>query len=138
LVPGELVHQIAKDELQRVVVLRAGAEERERVFECAATPATELPGHPAQEQRVADGLLVESDTLGFAALGKLLTALREIGNHRERCVAAELFEFKTVTNVSKVLAAGEDGLAAQRQALDERKEFVAVGFRERFEVVEDE
>ena len=66
LVLGELVHQIAEDELQRVVVLRAGAEEVQRVVEGAAAPAAELPGHPAQEQRVAGGLLVKGDALGFA------------------------------------------------------------------------
>ena len=135
---GELLHQIAEDEFQRVIVRRAGAEEVQRVGEGAAAPAAELAGHPAQEQRLAGGLRVEGDALGFAGLREQRIAPGEVGEGRERGVLAELFEDEFLRAGADAAAAGEDGLAALRQALDEGEELVAVGLGEGFEVIEDE
>ena len=62
----------------------------------------------------------------------------EVGEGFERGLLAEFFEDEFLRAGADAAAAGEDGLAALRQALDEGEEPVAVGLGERFEVVEDE
>jgi hypothetical protein len=61
----------------------------------------------------------------------------EVGEGFERGLLAEFLEDEFF-RAGADAAAGEDGLAALRQALDEGEKLIAVGLGERFEIVEDE
>ena len=137
-VRGELLREIAEDELQWVVVRRATAQEVQCIGEGAAASAPELPGHPAQEQRLAAGLRVKGDALGLAGLREQRIAPGEVGEGLERGGLVEFFQDEELRAGADAAAAGEDGLAALRQALDEGEELVAVVLGKGFEVVEDE
>ena len=89
---GELPRQVPEDELQRVIVRRAVTQEGERIGEGAAAAAPELPGHPTQQQRLAAGLLVKGDTLGFTGLRQQRVAPGEIGERLERGGFVELLQ----------------------------------------------
>ena len=91
-VGGELLREVAEDEFERVIVRRAGAQERGRIGEGAAAPAAELVGHPAQEERLAGGLRVEGDALGFAGAREERVAPGEVVEGGERGVPAELLD----------------------------------------------
>ena len=67
-------------------------KEGERIDESAAAPAAELAGHPAQEQRLAGGLGVEGDALGFAGAREERVAPGEVVEGGERGVLAELLD----------------------------------------------
>ena len=67
---GERVKQIAEDELQRVVSFWRAAEESEGGGDGAASSTAKLSGHPADEERVAAGFLVEVDAV-FRAISCL-------------------------------------------------------------------
>jgi hypothetical protein len=60
----------------------------------------------------------------------------EVGEGGERGVLVELFEDEFLRAGADAAAAGEDGLAARRQAFDEGESLQAVGLGERFEVIE--
>ena len=60
------------------------------------------------------------------------------GEGGERGVLVELFEDEFLRAGADAAAAGEDGLAAGRQAFDEGENLQAVGLGEGFEVIEDE
>ena len=97
-----------------------------------------MPGHPAQEQRAAGRLLVKGAALGLASPREQGVAPGEVGEGFERGLPAEFFEDEFLRAGADAAAAGEDGLAARRQLLDEGEQPAAVGLGERFEVVEDE
>ena len=75
-------------------------------------PRTNLADHPAQEQRLAGGLGVEGDALGFAGAGEQRMAPGEVGEGGERGVLVELFE-------DEFLGAGADAREKGRDLGDE-------------------
>ena len=107
-----------------------------RACEGATAPAAELAGHPAQEQRLAGGLGVEGDALGFAGAGEQRMAPGEVVEGGKRGVLVELFEDEFLGAGADAAAAGEDGLAARRQAFDEGENLRAFGPGEGFEIIE--
>lgn len=108
------------------------------IGEGEAASATDLTGGPAQEQRLAAGVLIERESLGFAGRGEERIVGGEFGEGRERGFRAEFFEDEFLRAGADAAAAGEDGLAAGRQFLDECEDGVAVLFDEALKVIEDE
>ena len=134
----EILHEIAEDEFQRVISLRAGADEVQRIGEGEAVAAPELAGGPAQEERLTGGLAVEDEALGLTRARQDRIVGGEFGEGVERRFLAELFEDELLRAGADAPAAGEDGLAAGGQFFDEGEKGVALALEEAFEVVEDE
>jgi hypothetical protein len=97
-----------------------------------------LPVTERRSSGLPAGLGVEGDALGFAGAGEQRIASGEVGEGGERGVLVELFEDELLRVGADAAAAGEDGLAARRQAFDEGEELVAFGLGEGFEIVENE
>src|SRR5207245_1865069 len=135
---AEILDQVAKDELERVIALWTGAQVGDGVSEGDATAAADLTRRPAQKQRLAAGLAVERGALGFAGLRKSWIRFGELGEGRERGVFAEFLKDQFLRARADAPARRKNRLAARRQLLDEREDRVALALEQRFEVVEDE
>ncbi|MBL9153965.1 MAG: hypothetical protein JNK37_15845 [Verrucomicrobiales bacterium] len=62
---GEAGEEVAEDELEGIVALRATAEVGEGVGDGGAVAAADLPGGPGEEQGVAAGLRDETEAVGL-------------------------------------------------------------------------
>jgi hypothetical protein len=101
----------------------------QRIGEGEAVAATELAGGPAEEERLAGGLAIEDEALGFAGLREERIVSGEFGEGGERGLFAESFEDEFLRAGADAPAAGEDGLAAGGQFLTKVKRVSRSGLR---------
>ena len=135
---GEAGEEVAEDELEGIIALRATAQVGEGVGDGGAVAAADLPGGPGEEQGVAAGLVDEAKAVGLGGGGEGGVVAGDVGEGLEGGGLVELLEFEPSAGGDDKGAAGEEGFAGAREVTEQGEEAALVGVGEGFEVVEDE
>ena len=135
---GEAGEEVAEDELEGIIALRATAEVGEGVGDGGAVAAADLPSGPGEEEGVAAGLgnKAEAVGLGLGGGGECGVVAGNVGEGLEGGGFIELLEFEPSAGGDDEGAAGEQGFAGAREVAEEGEEAALVGVSEGFEVVE--